>query len=57
MEHRAGDILINQAQLGPLPLERLRRVDKPTTLVTEAVQRIDMRDTAYGLAGATAVGV
>jgi epoxyqueuosine reductase len=50
MEHRAGDILINQAQLGPLPLERLRRVDKPTTLVTEAVQRIDMRDTAYGLA-------
>jgi len=49
-EHRARNILSNQAQLGPFPLERLKRVDKPTTLVTEAVQRIDMRNTAYGLA-------
>ena len=32
-------------------MERIRRVDQPTNLITDAVQRIDMRDTAYGLAG------
>jgi reductive dehalogenase len=31
-------------------MERIRRVGRPTTLVTDAVQRVDMRDTAYGLA-------
>jgi reductive dehalogenase len=45
-----GNILHNQKRLGPLPMERIRRVDQPTTLITEAIQRIDMRDTAYGLA-------
>ena len=38
-------------RLGPFPMERIRRVDQPTNLITDAVQRIDMRDTAYGLAG------
>ncbi|MCX7839526.1 MAG: reductive dehalogenase [Anaerolineae bacterium] len=28
----------------------IKRVDKPTTLITDSIQRIDMRDTAYGLA-------
>jgi len=37
-------------RMGPLPMERIRRVDRPTTLITDAVQRIDMRNTAYGLA-------
>lgn len=37
-------------QPGPFPMERLKQVAQPTTLITEAVQRIDMRDTAYGLA-------
>lgn len=45
-----GDILHNRKRLGPLPLERIKRVDRPTTLVTEAIQRVDMRDAAYGLA-------
>jgi reductive dehalogenase len=45
------DILYNQQRLGLLPMERVKRVDRPTTLVTDAVQRVDMRDTAYGLAG------
>jgi reductive dehalogenase len=45
-----GDILHNQKRLGPLPMERIRRVDRPTTLVSDAIQRIDMRNTAYGLA-------
>jgi reductive dehalogenase len=44
------DILHNQKRLGALPMERVRRVDGPTTLVTDAVQRIDMRDRAYDLA-------
>ena len=37
-------------QLGPFPMETVRRVDKPTTLLTANIQRIDMRNTAYGLA-------
>jgi reductive dehalogenase len=32
-------------------MDRIRHVDKPTTLITDAVQRIDLRNTAYGLAG------
>ena len=47
---RNGGILYNQEQLGPFPIDRVRRVDKPTNVITDAVQRIDMRDTAYGLA-------
>jgi reductive dehalogenase len=31
-------------------MERLRHVEKPTTLLTDGIQRIDLRDTAYGLA-------
>jgi reductive dehalogenase len=31
-------------------MERIKRVDRPTTIVTDAIQRIDMRETAYGLA-------
>jgi hypothetical protein len=42
--------LYNKEQLGPLPIHRIKRVDKPTTIITDAVQRIDMRNTAYGLA-------
>jgi epoxyqueuosine reductase len=29
---------------------RIRRIDKPTTLLTESIQRIDIRNNAYGLA-------
>ena len=51
MENRGnGNILHNRKRLGSLPMERIKRVDGPTTLVTDAVQRVDMRDTAYGLA-------
>jgi reductive dehalogenase len=31
-------------------MHRIRRVDAPTNVITGAVQRIDMRNTAYGLA-------
>ncbi|MEW5868148.1 MAG: 4Fe-4S dicluster domain-containing protein [Chloroflexota bacterium] len=38
------------ARPGRFPMERLKRVDRPTTAVTEAGERIDLRDIAYGLA-------
>ncbi|MCR4406146.1 MAG: reductive dehalogenase [Anaerolineae bacterium] len=31
-------------------MDRVRRVDRPTTIITDAVQRIDLRNTAYDLA-------
>lgn len=31
-------------------MNRIRRVDRPTSVITDTVQRIDLRDTAYGLA-------
>jgi reductive dehalogenase len=45
-----SDILHNQERLGRFPMERIRRVDEPTTMVTGAVQRVDLRDLAYDLA-------
>ena len=35
----------------PFPIHRLKRVEQPTNRITADIQRIDMRDTAYGLAG------
>ena len=37
-------------QLGSFPMEKVRRVEKTTTRITEGIQRVDMRNTAYGLA-------
>ena len=45
-----SNILLSQRQLGPFPLGRLKRIERPTTAITDAVQRIDMRNIAYGLA-------
>jgi hypothetical protein len=47
---REKGVLRNEKQLGPFPTDRVRRVDKPTTAITGAVQRIDLRNIAYGLA-------
>ena len=44
------NILQDNQQLGPFPMESFKRVEKPTNIITEDVQRIDLRDTAYGLA-------
>jgi reductive dehalogenase len=41
---------------GPLPMHRFRRVERPTTQVTDSIERIDLRDTAYGLAARGAYG-
>jgi hypothetical protein len=34
-------MLTNNLQLGPYPMEKLKRVNKPTNLITDNVQRID----------------
>jgi reductive dehalogenase len=51
MEYLMEDSLrIKQEQRGPFPMGRVRHVEKPTTRLTDNIQRIDMRNTAYGLA-------
>lgn len=46
-----GDgILFNNRQIGQFPTHRLKRVDKPTTLITDTVQRIDVRENALARA-------
>ena len=34
----------------PFPMEKIKHVEKPTNMLTNGIQRIDMRNTAYGLA-------
>lgn len=51
MDHmNEHSLLQTQTQQGPYPMEDLKRVEKPTNRLTDAIQRIDMRDNAYGLA-------
>jgi reductive dehalogenase len=49
-DQRIAGILQGHEVLGRYPMDRIQRVDRPTTLISDAVQRIDMRDNAYGLA-------
>jgi reductive dehalogenase len=49
MKH--GDVLLKKTQLGPFPMHRLKRIAKPTTLITSDVQRIDARENAFDKAG------
>lgn len=51
MENQGEDNLLHtQKQQGPFPMEVLKHVEKPTNTITGGIQRIDMRNTAYGLA-------
>lgn len=47
LKHR--DILCNDAQLGPYPLEKLKRVDKPTTKYLGKIARRDPREHALAV--------
>ncbi len=49
-DQRIAGILQGHEVLGRYPMHRITRVDRPTTLISDTVQRIDMRDNAYGLA-------
>ncbi len=43
-------ILTGNEQLGPYPMERLKRVDRPTTRITENIQRFDEREHGFNQA-------
>jgi len=49
-DRQRTNILYDQRSLGIFQVSRLKRVDEPTTRVTNTGQRIDLRDIAYGLA-------
>ncbi|MCL0065343.1 reductive dehalogenase [Dehalococcoidia bacterium] len=46
-----GRILTERGRLGPFPVERLKRVERPTTRITGDVQRIDVREHGFNRAG------
>lgn len=39
-----------QIQQGVFPMQTFKQVESPTNLITDGIQRIDIRNTAYGLA-------
>ena len=43
-------ILTGRLQLGPYPMERLRRVETPTTRITDSIARFDSRQTGFAMA-------
>ena len=43
-------VLHNHRSAGPFAMERITQVDQPTNRITDAVQRIDLRNIAYDLA-------
>jgi len=56
MNFQYRDILLNDAQLGPYPLEKLRRVDKPTTEYVGEIKRRSRRDSGMTKAFASDAG-
>ncbi len=46
-----GRILTGKGRLGPFPMERLKRVEEPTTRITGDVQRVDEREHGFSRAG------
>ncbi len=42
-----SDYLTGTKNYEPLPMRKLKRVDTPTTLVTDSIQRIDSRENAF----------
>jgi 3-chloro-4-hydroxyphenylacetate reductive dehalogenase len=49
MKNKSHNLYSNK-QLGPFPMEKLRRVDKPTTLITDKVQQVDERESGFNRA-------
>ena len=43
-------ILTDKRQLGPYPMEKIRHVDTPTTVITDTVERIDESETGFNRA-------
>ena len=49
--YESKGILAGEGQLGPFPMERLKRVEQPTTRITDNIQRIDFRENGFARAG------
>ncbi len=45
-----SDILEGRKRLGPYPMEKLKRVDKPTTKITGEIKRFDERNHGFARA-------
>lgn len=56
MDYKYRDILKNNAQLGPYPLEKLKRVDNPTTKYVDEIKSRSIRDSAMAKVLATEHG-
>jgi len=56
MDFKYRDILTNDAQLGPYPLEKLTRVDKPTSAYTGEIKQRSERESAVAKVLATEQG-
>jgi reductive dehalogenase len=48
--HDYKSLLNSKHQLGPYPMERLKRVDSPTTKITDSIQRFDWREHGFSRA-------
>ena len=56
MDFKYRDILMNDAQLGPYPLEKLKRVDRPTTEYVGEIKRRSRRESGMTKALASEAG-
>jgi len=56
MDFQYRDILLNDEQLGPYPLEKLRRVEKPTTEYVGEIKRRSRRENGMAKALASEAG-
>jgi len=56
VENDYSKLLSGKSQLGPYPMEKLRRVDRPTTLITDDIKRFDERETVFTRMGRGGLG-
>ena len=50
MSNEYSRLLTGTSQLGPYPMEELRKVDTPTTRITDSIERFDEREMAFARA-------
>ena len=50
VEENYKGILTDKRQLGPYPMEKIKRVDIPTTIITDTIERLDESETGFNRA-------
>jgi reductive dehalogenase len=50
MNNDYSQLLTGASQLGPYPMEKLKKVDTPTTRITDSIERFDEREMAFARA-------